>query len=274
VTPAALIAWVAVTLGTIAAADLIAQRRRPLRRRRARGVALLARVGRALGPRAPRSLADRIAAAGLSATAADVMAVKAGAATLGLGVAAALAPVAPGRLAPLLLLALPGATFLLPDQHLRRRARRRARVMDAEMADVLDLLRVAIAVGLAPKRALAEVGRRHPGLLAAELRRAAANARLGVPAARALAELERRSPAAGMPALVAALERAERHGAPLATALAAQATRARAAAAQRTLERAARAAPQIQLVVALLLVPAVMLLVAAAIIPALAGGAP
>ena len=45
---------------------------------------------------------------------------------------------------------------------------------------------------------------------------------------------------------------------------------ARARQAQRAAEAAARAAPQIQLVVALLLVPAVLLLVAAALIPAIA----
>ncbi len=238
------------------------------------GVALLARLGRSLGPRAPRSLADRIAAAGLAAGTADVMAVKAGAAALGFALAAAFAPVAPGRLAPVVLVALPAAAFLVPDAYLRRRTRERVRAMDAELADVLDLLRVAVAAGLAPKRALAEVGRRHPGVLAAELRRAAASNALGVPAAQALAELERRSPAAAIPALVAALARAERHGAPLGPALAAQAKRARATAAQRTVEAAAKAAPQIQLVVALLLVPAVLLLVAAALLPALAGGAP
>jgi tight adherence protein C len=77
-----------------------------------------------------------------------------------------------------------------------------------------------------------------------------------------------------VPALVAALRRAERHGAPLGPSLAAQAREARARETQRTLEAAARAAPQIQLVVALLLVPAVLLLVAAALVPALAGGAP
>jgi tight adherence protein C len=141
--------------------------------------------------------------------------------------------------------------------------------MEAELADVLDLLRVAISVGLSPARALAEVGRRHHGLLAAELRAAAARAALGIPRAITYRELEQRCPAAGVPALVAALERAERHGAPLASALAAEARAARARAAQRAAEAAARAGPQIQLVVALLLVPAVLLLVAAALLPAI-----
>jgi tight adherence protein C len=141
--------------------------------------------------------------------------------------------------------------------------------MEAELADVLDLLRVAVAAGLSPARALAEVGRRHPGLLAAELGRTASRTAFGVRRAVAYEELDRRAPAAGIPALVAALERADRHGAPLGPALAAEATAARARAAQRAAEAAARAGPQIQLVVALLLVPAVLLLVAAALLPAI-----
>ncbi len=72
-----------------------------------------------------------------------------------------------------------------------------------------------------------------------------------------------------MSRLVAALERTERHGAPLGPALAALAADARARRAQRLRERAARAAPKIQLVVALLLVPAVMLVVGAAMAGAL-----
>jgi tight adherence protein C len=271
-TAAAVIAGVAAGLAALGVADALALLRERPRRRRRPAEAALARVGRALGPRAPRSLPARIAAAGLDTPAADVMAVKAGAALLGLAVAAVLAPAAPGRLAPLLLIAAPAAAFLMPDARLRRRTRARTRVLEQELADVLDLLRVALGAGLPPRKALAEIGRRHPGPLAAELRRAAARARLGVPLAGALAELEQRAPAAGVSALTAALARAERHGAPLEQTLAAQAIRARTRATQRTLEHAAKAAPQIQLVVALLLVPAVLLLVAAALLPALAGG--
>jgi tight adherence protein C len=229
---------------------------------------LLGRLGRGFGWRAPRGLADRIAAAGLDRPVADVMAVKVGAALTALAAAIAALPIAPGRTALLLLTAAPAAGFLAPDAALRRRTRRRIRAIEAELADVLDLLRVAVAAGLSPGRALAEVGRRHPGILAAELNRAAAHAALGVPRAATYAELERRAPAAGIAALTAALARADRHGAPLAPALAAEAATARARAAQRAAEQAARAAPQIQLVVALLLVPAVLLLVAAALLPA------
>ena len=68
--------------------------------------------------------------------------------------------------------------------------------------------------------------------------------------------------------LTATLARAARHGAPLGPSLAAQAAEARSRTARRHTEAAARAAPQVQLVVALLLVPSVLLLVAAALIPA------
>jgi tight adherence protein C len=170
-----------------------------------------------------------------------------------------------------LLLAGPAAGHLAPAAWLRRRTRRRARAIERELADVLDLLRVALAAGLAPMLALGEVGRRHPGMLAAELRRAAARRALGLPAATVVTELERRAPGDGIPALCAALRRADRHGAPLAATLAAQARQARSREAARTAEAAARAAPRIQLVVALLLVPSVLLLVAAGLLPSLTG---
>jgi tight adherence protein C len=254
--------------------DLLLGVRRPRRRARARphrraGIALLAGLGRGFGARPPRGLELRIAAAGLEATVEDVMAIKVGAAVGGLAAALILLPAAPGRTGHMLLAAAPAAGFLAPDVWVGRLTRQRRQAIEAELADVLDLLRVAVAAGLSPARALAEVGRRHNGLLAAELRTAAARAALGVPRATTYRELEQRCPAAGVPALVAALERADRHGAPLAPALAAEARAARAREAQRAAEAAARAGPQIQLVVALLLVPAVLLLVAAALLPAI-----
>jgi tight adherence protein C len=197
------------------------------------------------------------------------MAVKAGAALTALPAGLPIAAAMPGRLGPVVALAAPACAFLAPDAWLARRTRRRQRAMAAELADVLDLLRVAADAGLSPARALAEVGRRRHGALAAELRTAAMRIDLGVPRAEALAGLERRCPVAGVAPLVAALLRAERHGAPLGPALAALAADARAAHAQRLRDQAARAAPKIQLVVALLLVPAVMLLIGASLAAAL-----
>jgi tight adherence protein C len=269
VTRAVVLAAAAGAVAAPGVVDLVLGVHLPRPRAGRAGIAALAQIGRGLGWRPPKGLAARIAAAGMDSSVADVMAVKAGSALAAFAAAVVLLPAAPGRTGVVLLAAAPAAGFLAPDLALLRRTRRRAEAIEAELADVLDLLRVAVAAGLAPGRALSEVGRRHPGLLAAELRRAAAQAALGVPRMTTYDQLERRCPTAGMSALIAALRRADRHGAPLAPALVAGATAARARAAQRAAEAAARAAPQIQLVVALLLVPAVLLLVAAALLPAI-----
>jgi tight adherence protein C len=245
------------------------------RRRRARGsasLALLMRLGRRLGvPATPRDLDLRLAAAGrpLGLRAGDVMAAKAGASAVALAFALPFGALLPGRLSLLAPVALPAAAFLAPDAWLHRRARSRGRAMEAELPDVLDLLRVALAAGLSVDRALADVGRRDRGLLAGEWRAVAAQIALGVPHERALATLAIRCPCPGIETLVRALERSLRHGSPLAEALRALAREARATRARRLAERAARAAPQIQLVIALLLVPSVLLLVAASLLASL-----
>jgi tight adherence protein C len=238
----------------------------------AAALTLLARLGRRTGaPAAPRDLEARLVAAGrpLALRPADLMAARAGAAALGLALALPLGSLLPGRLGLLAPFALPLAGFLAPDAWLRRRTARRGAAMAEELPDLLDLLRVALGAGLSLDRALAEVARRHGGRLAREWRTAAVEVELGVPRERALAALGARCPCEGMGPLVRTLERGARHGTPLAEALAAQAAEARAAHARRIAERAARAAPQIQLVVALLLVPSVLLLVAAALLATL-----
>ncbi len=242
------------------------------RRRHGAPAALVARMGARFGLSAPRGLAARVAAAGLDRPVGDVVALQAGLALVATLAVAPLVPAAPGRLGLALMVAAPAAGFAAPELGLKRRITARCEALAIELPDVLDLLRVAVGAGLAPRRALAEVGRRHPGLLARELARMTERARLGEPIDAALDGLLARCPAEGAGALVAALRRAERHGAPLAPTLAAQAAEARSRRAARRSESAAKAAPKIQLVVALLLVPAVLLLLAAALLPALAGG--
>ena len=237
---------------------------------------LLARMARRIGTRparaAPADLRARIAAAGapLDLTVPDVMALKGVAALIGLLLAVSLITALPGRLGLVALVAAPAAGFLAPDLALGRCARTRAARMGGELADVLDLLRVAVQAGLPPSRALAEVGSRCSGPLACEFDAAATRLRLGATREQALGELVARCPVDGVAALAAAIGRSDLHGAPLAPALAALAAQARAEQARRLRDGAARAAPKIQLVVALVLVPAVMLLVAAVLVQALA----
>jgi tight adherence protein C len=269
VTGATAIAGLAGALAAVGIADLAATRR--VRRRRPRGLAgaLLRRAARHRV--VPRSLALRAEAAGIGGRAGELAAAKLAAVPVSALAALALLPLVPGRVGIALLFAAPLAGFAAPDLWLRARAARRARAIEREQGDVLDLLRVAVGAGFAPWRALAEVGRRHPGVLAGELGAAARAVALGVPPDAALARLELRCPAAGTRALVAALQRAGALGAPPGRAFAALAEEARAREARRASEHAARAAPKIQLVVALLLVPSALLLVAAALLPALTG---
>lgn len=268
---------IAVIAGVLAAAGLVeliagkgprSPRAGAGTRVRRNGLRALTTLGRRVSPAAPGDLRDRLDAAGLDMSVRDAMALKAGSAAAGLLLAVVAGPGLPGKLW-ILIPAAPLLGFLSLDLWLRRRCRRRRSEMEQQLGDVLELLRVAVDAGLPATRALAEVGRRHRGVLAGEIRRAAALIELGVGHDAAIETLSRRCPVHGLATLVAALRRAERHGAPLGEALAAQAVEARARRARASAEVAARAAPKIQLIVALLLVPSAMLLIAAAMVPAL-----
>jgi tight adherence protein C len=246
---------------------------------------------RGLGPRLARGLAGRgarmrpapVAAGDLEARidaagrpgglgARELMAAKLGSATAAGVLAVTLSVAAPGRLALALLVACPVGGFLAPDLWLARRAAERARRIRRELPPLLDLLRVRVESGGSLPTALRAVGERTHGPLAAEWRAVGSQVAVGVPLERALAGMTARAPLPEVRALVAALDRARRHGAPLGDTLAAQARDARFALARHAREEAARAGPKIQLVVALLLVPSVLLLVAAALLAALVGG--
>jgi tight adherence protein C len=176
------------------------------------------------------------------------------------------APAVPGRMAVLVVVAVPAAGFVAPDALLERAARRRRARLVAAMPDALDLLAVGAATGTAPLRVLGEIARGTNGPLAVELAGAVAEIECGASQAAALAGLRDRVPGAELGALAAALERSRRYGSPLAEQLHAQAHTLRGDARRRIEERAARAAPKIQLVVALVLVPSVLLMILAALI--------
>ena len=278
---AAPLAFVAAALGAAGALLLLApggRRGRVIRRGPvgARLVRLLAGAGarlRAGGGGTSRGLSARIAAAGAPAGlgARELMAAKAAAALTGATVGTVLGASLPGRLGPVVAVAAPLAGFLAPDVWLARLAAARARRVRRDLPALLDLLRVTSAAGRSLPEALASVAERAGGPVAREWRAVGREVALGVPLEAALAGMAKRLPLPEIRALVAALERARRHGAAPTEALAAQARDARFSLARRIREDAARAGPKIQLVVALLLVPSVLLLVAAALAAALLG---
>jgi tight adherence protein C len=279
-TVAALLAALAGVLAAVALVDFLQAPRAPRRDVPAGGhlgamTVLLARIAGRRRPgradRGPSDLAARIAAAGspLGLRPADVMALKGAGALIGALAALPVATALPGRLWIAALICAPAAGFFAPDLMLARSARARARRMSHEVADLLDLLRVAVQAGLSIGRALSEVGRRCHGPLADECGAAATRLQLGSTRDETFSELVARCPLDAVATLAAAVGRADRHGAPLAPALEAIAIEARADQARRLRDEAARAAPKIQLVIALVLVPAVMLLVGAVLVQAL-----
>lgn len=276
---AVLLAIAAALSAAAAITDLLSVPRRPRRAALSIGhlagmTVLLARIARRAGERAgPRDLDARVAAAGAPAglSAGDVVALKGAGAVGALLAALSLQDLLPGRLGLVTLLAAPVAGYFAPEVVLAHRARARERRIAEEIADVLDLLRVAVGAGLPVGRAIGEVGRRMHGILAGELAAASLRLQLGAPRDEVLNTLVGRCPGTGVATLAAAIARSDRHGAPLAPALTALAQEARAEQGRRLRDGAARAAPKIQLVVALVLVPAVMLLVGAVLVRGFSG---
>jgi tight adherence protein C len=267
---AAALAAVAVLLGFAAIWELAGSRGEEMRR------GAVAAFAGLTGGRA-RSFADaalrlgipqRLQRAGLAerVSISAVLAAKLAGSGLGALAASSLAPVAPGRLALPVALALPAAGFLAPDALLEREARRRMRRLVNALPDALDLLAVGAAAGRSPGTVIGEIAGGTTGPLAGELAVAVARIECGASQAEALAALHDRVPVAEVGALAAALDRSRRYGSPLADQLREQATALRRDQRRRIEERAAKAAPKIQLVVALILVPSVLLLIVAALV--------
>jgi tight adherence protein C len=224
--------------------------------------------GRLVSALVPVGMGSRLARAGLAGriSPAQVVAGKLAGAALGALTALSATGLAPARLAPIVVVALPAAGFLGPEALIERAARRRRAAAIRALPDALDLLAVGVASGRSPGRVLDEIAASTDGPLAFELAIALAELECGVPQAAAMEALARRVPGPELAGVTAALERSRRFGSPLADELHDQAAALRGAASRALEERAARAAPKIQLVVALLLVPSVMLMLAAALV--------
>ncbi len=195
-----------------------------------------------------------------------VLLAKACGALVGVLLASAAAPVAPGRISLLVAFGFPAAGFLVPDALLERRARLRDRRLRGALPDACDLLAVDATTGRSAAAGLAEIAATSAGPLADEVRVTVAELSCGRPLAAALRSLRARAPGSEMAALCAAIERSRRYGSPLAEQLRRQSSALRRDQHRLLEEHAARAAPKIQLVIALVLVPSVLLMIAAALI--------
>lgn len=164
---------------------------------------------------------------------------------------------------PLAVAALPAvvAAAWMVDRSLSGMARARQGALVRELPDLLDLLGICVASGMALDPALGLAAERLGGVLGDEVHRTMRDLRLGTPRADAYRALATRTGSAPLADAVGALLQAEELGTPLSGALAQQADTLRSLRRQAARDRAATAAPKIQLVVALVMVPAVMILV-------------
>jgi tight adherence protein C len=185
--------------------------------------------------------------------------------------AAALLSVVAVTVAPGLAVVPPGLTAvgLLAVRAARRRAAaRRLAARAAAAPAVLDLLGAGLLAGLNPHLSVLRVAERAPGALREELTEAAAVPRLGATPAAALRTAAERVGLDELRAAAAALEVAERWGAPPAEALAARAAALRTRARLRAEAEAGRAAVRLAFPLVLCFLPAFVLLT---VVPTVAG---
>lgn len=184
----------------------------------------------------------------------------------GLLIATAVASGIPG-LAVAVVLALAGWPVTVQVVRRRAAARRLAARREAAPA-VLDLLGAALRAGLNPHKAVLRVAERAPDVLLEDLSPALAALHLGGTPAAALRGVADRSGLDEFRAAAAALEAAERWGAPPAEALAARAEALRTRARLNAEAQAGRAAVRLAFPLVLCFLPAFILLT---VVPTVAG---
>jgi tight adherence protein C len=257
----------AVGLALLAAIAAAARRTRhhparPARRSPRPAVAAQGRPGKAMvagasmpdgrGPAPPRTVAEPVPTRGHAPVAALAVAGAVGAVGISL-----MAGKGPG----LLVLSAIGG-LLIARRAAARRAASKLRAQRALAAPaVIDLLGACLLAGLNPYRSLVRVAERSPAALRTELARAAAELDLGRTPAAALRAVGERTRLDELRAAAAALEAAERWGAPPAEALAARAEALRSRARLRAEAEAGRAAVRLAFPLVFCFLPAFVLTV-------------
>jgi tight adherence protein C len=173
-----------------------------------------------------------------------------------------------GRGPGLVALAASGGVLLVRRSAARRAASKLRAERAAAAPAVIDLLGACLLAGLNPYRSLLRVAQRSPAALRGELARAAAELDMGRTPAAALRAVGERTSLDELRAAAAALDAAERWGAPPAEALAARAEALRSRARLRAEAEAGRAAVRLAFPLVFCFLPAFVLLV---VVPTMAG---
>ena len=216
----ALIALVALLLGGFGLKEILARESDEEAGRNA-GSGGRIRPGTAGGEADLFGTGERIRRAGLDGTLEPraVLLAKGCGAVVALLFGSLFASVLPGRLAPVIMVALAAGGFILPDFMLERTARRRHRSMVAALPDVLDLLAVSVQTGRGLGGCLLDLAGSGRGPLIREMSRAGDDIAWGSGQAAALEGLRQRVGGPEINSFVSTLERSRRLGSPLAEQL-------------------------------------------------------
>jgi tight adherence protein C len=156
--------------------------------------------------------------------------------------------------------------LMYPTVWLYSEAQRRQRKIEQELPDFLDILSITVTAGLGFRAAMERVGETLRGPLAEEIRRTLRRMDVGVRRRQAFVELRQRNPrSTTMGLFVTAIIQAEELGAPLADTLNQLASDMRREFSQQARRRAARAAPQVSLIITMIIMPAIVALIVVAL---------
>lgn len=252
------------------------RRLRPLRGVRAAVEPALARLASRIDPRATEERVGlRLLSAGLVHTVSPTgfLASKVVLGATGVAIGALLGPLLGTR--PAITLALAGALgllgFLLPDQVIAARARRRREQMRRELPGALDVLAVSVEAGLGFDGALAKLSEHMRGPLVDELSLLLAELRIGESRSNALRKLAARLDIPELTTLVSALVQAEQLGTPLGRMLRVQARESRQRRQVAAEERALKAPVKMLLPTAAFIFPAMFIVIIAPALITIAG---
>jgi tight adherence protein C len=193
-------------------------------------VGRLARLGRRYTPQGRITrLEQRLLLAGAPRgwTIERVLAIKAAAAVVGLGLTLLRLVFAPSLLGLLLTLALTALGFFLPDVLLGIKTDNRQQDIRRALADTVDQITVAVQAGLGVDAAIARVAVTSKGPLASEFARVSQDVRAGMRRGDALLAMADRVQLPELRQLVVALAQAEKLGVPVAQTMKVQAAELR-----------------------------------------------